>query len=356
MISYRRQRLLMSSFKRAFRWEFWPMWLFYIPVSIYIIYLTLRYRGLSFTAVNPGMSGSGFVCHEKSQSLIQLHTAMPELVAATLLLSHQKPIAEQLDACRQFMQDQQLHYPVIAKPDSGQRGVDVAIVDTEEQLTHYLLQANVDSIIQEYVGGIEMGVFYYRLPTQTHGKIFSLTHKCFPHVIGNGHDNLETLILAHPRLHYSARCLLEEHHSDLECVPAAGEVVDVVRLGSHCRGSLFLEGEPYRSDILESRVDQLSQSMPDFFFGRYDIRAQTLDSFQAGNFKVIEVNGVTSESTNMYDPQYSVFTAYRIMFKQWRLAFEIGRQNISRGYSGMSLFSLLNQLRFMNRGSDIHLS
>ena len=356
MFSYRRRRLLTSSFKRVFRWEFWPMWVFYIPVGLYILFLTLRYRALSFTAVNPGMSGSGFVADEKSRSLLQLQEAMPEYVAATLLLPRGQTVEQQLMTCQEFMASKQLTYPIIAKPESGQRGIDVAIVEDEEQLRAYLTQAHFDSIIQEYVGTIEMGVFYYRLPAQDQGHVFSLTHKCFPSVIGNGHDNLEHLILSHQRLHYMARFLLNQHHKELDKIPAKGEEVKVVRLGTHSRGSLFLEGEPYRTKNLEVAIDQLSRSLPDFFFGRYDVRSNDIESFKNGDFKIIEVNGVTSESTNMYDPKYSVFTAYKIMFKQWRLAFKIGQQNITRGHASMSFSSLLDKVRFMNRGSDIHLS
>ncbi|MEO0443511.1 MAG: carboxylate--amine ligase [Pseudomonadota bacterium] len=355
MFSYRRRRLLASSFKRALRWEFWPTWIFYIPVGIYIFLLTLRYRGLSFTAVNPGMSGSGFVSDEKSRSLLQLQAAMPKHVAATLLLRRGQPVEQQLSACDQFMLSQKLSYPIVAKPESGQRGIDVAIIDDKEQLRGYLSQAHFDSIIQEYVGSIEMGVFYYRLPIQNQGHIFSLTRKCFPSITGNGRDTLEDLILAHPRLHYMARFLLAQHRSELDQVPDSGEQVALVRLGTHSRGSLFLEGESYRSKALEVVIDQLSQSLPDFFFGRYDVRANDMDSFQKGDFKIIEVNGVTSESTNMYDPKYSVFTAYKIMFEQWRLAFVIGQQNIARGHVAMSFFSLLDKVRFMNRGSNINL-
>jgi hypothetical protein len=43
---------------------------------------------------------------------------------------------------------------------------------------------------------------------------------------------------------------------------------------------------------------------------------------------------VTSEATNIYDPQNSLIDAYRILFRQWRIAFEIGAQN--RAFSELS--------------------
>lgn len=53
----------------------------------------------------------------------------------------------------------------------------------------------MDTIIQEYIPGCEFGVFYYRRPDEQHGRIFSITEKRFPEVIGDGARNLERLIL-----------------------------------------------------------------------------------------------------------------------------------------------------------------
>ena len=46
---------------------------------------------------------------------------------------------------------------------------------------------------------------------------------------------------------------------------------------------------------------------------------------------ILELNGVTSEVTHIYDPAVSLIEAYRALCAQWRLAFEIGAENASRG-------------------------
>ena len=349
MFRYRQRRLFISSLKRSMRWEFWPVWLFYIPVAGYILLLTLRYRGLMFTAVNPGMEGSGVIGEKKSESLSILQSALPRQVALMELVSQQQPVSQQLAQCLAFIKAKHLNFPIIVKPDSDQRGIDVVIANDQSELAAYFNKTRFDTIIQEYVPGVEFGVFYYRNPPEPQGKIFSLTHKCFPSVVGNGKDTLEALILSHPRLHYMARFLLKLYSEKLQMVPAIGEEVKVVRLGSHCRGSLFLEGKQYHTSQAEAAIETISQQLPGFFFGRYDIRADSIEAFQRGEFKVIEVNGVTSESTNIYDPQYSLFDAYRILFKQWRLAFAIGQDNKSRGHATLRISELLNKARIMNR-------
>ena len=47
---------------------------------------------------------------------------------------------------------------------------------------------------------------------------------------------------------------------------------------------------------------------------------------------MIELNGVTSEATNIYDARHSLADAYRVLFEQWSLAFEIGAANRERGH------------------------
>jgi hypothetical protein len=75
-------------------------------------------------------------------------------------------------------------------------------------------------------------------------------------------------------------------------------------------------------------MDRISKTYDGFYFGRYDIRTPSVEDFQQGrNFKVVELNGVTSEATHIYDPRNSLWDAYRVLFAQWRIAFEIGAQN-----------------------------
>ena len=59
---------------------------------------------------------------------------------------------------------------------------------------------------------------------------------------------------------------------------------------------------------------------------------------------MLELNGVTSESTNIYDPNNSLLDAYRVLFKQWSIAFEIARQNRSLGAAVVPASALFKQM------------
>ena len=124
-------------------------------------------------------------------------------------------------------------------------------------------------------------------------------------------------------------------------VPAAGERVQLVEIGSHCRGAVFLDGTSLNTPALEEAIDRISHSHPGFFIGRYDIRTPSLPAFRNGTFKVIELNGVSAEATHIYDPAISLFEAYRVMFRQWSLAFEIGAMNRDLGDRPMPAMDIL---------------
>jgi hypothetical protein len=154
-----------------------------------------------------------------------------------------------------------------------------------------------------------------------------------------------------------ARFYLNKHEDRLWQTPEKGERVQLVELGTHCRGSMFLDGHALKTAKLEEAIDQISRGYEGFYFGRYDIRTPSIEDFSEGhNFKIIELNGVTSEATSIYDPQNSLLSAYRVLFEQWRIAFEIGAQNRRRGLRPTSVSKLINLMIEYRNNSQSHLN
>ncbi|MBC7931516.1 MAG: VTT domain-containing protein [Rubrivivax sp.] len=346
--SFRGRRLLVSRLRRIARWEFWPPYIFYPPVVLYVALLALKYRSLTlFTCANPAIPGGGFVGESKIEILRALSSSewSRERVAPAMRLGSQLRCDARMRDARSFMAEQSLGFPIVLKPDAGQRGEGVAVVRCEAELEDYLRREPHDTIIQEYVAGLEFGIFYYRLPNEERGQIFSVTEKRFPQVVGDGASTLEELILKDARAVPMACAYFERNASRLGDVPAAGEHVTLVEIGSHCRGAIFLDGARLKTDALEAAFNRLSKAFDGFYFGRYDIRTPSLEDFQRGeNFKVIELNGVTSEATHIYDPANNLLKAYRVLFRQWRLAFQIGARNRARGVEPTTLGALLKMV------------
>ncbi|MEM7392119.1 MAG: hypothetical protein AAF492_07185, partial [Verrucomicrobiota bacterium] len=233
---------------------------------------------------------------------------------------------------RDFMSEHGFDYPVVLKPDVGQRGAGVAIAESETDAEAYLADAAWDCIAQEYVSGDEFGIFYVRYPGQETGTIFSITDKQLPALVGDGRRTLEQLILADDRAVCMARFYLNLHRDRVYDVVPEGERIQLVRIGTHCRGAVFLDGNHLRTPELEAVIDRVSRTYDGFYFGRYDLRAASPEALSRGeSFKIVELNGVTSEATHIYDPKHSLLNAWRTLMEQWRIAFEIGALNAGNG-------------------------
>src|SRR5947209_14944739 len=194
----RARNKFLGRLKRWSRWEFWPPYIFYPPVVAYIVYLGIRFRSWTlFTAANPAIPAGGFVGESKHQILEQLKNAAQWLPCSTLLASGVP--SQRLAEAEEFMRQHGLQFPVVLKPDAGQRGSGVAIVRSPEQLCEYLTHSSFPAILQEYVPGEEYGVFYYRYPGSERGRVFSVTEKRMPVLLGDGTRTLEELILADDR-------------------------------------------------------------------------------------------------------------------------------------------------------------
>jgi membrane protein DedA with SNARE-associated domain len=314
------------------RWEFWPMWALYLPLLPYLLWLAVKHRGLTvFTAANPDIPSGGFVGESKFDILRSM-TDSAEHVARSVLVPAYGSRSRRAAIVRKFMEAARLSYPIVLKPDRGQRGAGVAVVRSQSELIAVLDSTPVDLVAQEYIAGLEFGVFYYRHPSERRGHIFSLTDKRFPMVIGDGHSTLETLILADARAVCLERLHRRVHRSRLASIPKRGEVVRLVEIGSHCRGALFLDGGHLVTGALEQAFDNIAQRFGGFYFGRFDVRTPSVEAFtRHGEFEVMELNGVTSEATHIYDPRHNFLNAYRVLAEQWRIAFEIGAANRQRG-------------------------
>jgi len=329
LATWRGRRLLLSHWRRLSRWEFWPMWAVYPPVVVYGLWLGIRHRSFTvFTAANPGIgAGGGLVGESKSEILTGLSGA-GDAVASWVLVAPGS-IEDRMTVARQFAEEN--GYPVVLKPDVGERGAGVVIARNEDEMRQAMTEDTGPLIAQAYVPGVEYGVFYYRYPQAARGEILAITDKRMPGVTGDGCRTLEELILADERAVCMAPFFIKKFGVRLDEVPVMGEQVVLTELGTHCRGALFLDGTHLLTSGLSAEIERVSRTFTGFYFGRYDVRAASEEAFRRGEFKVIELNGLTSEATSIYDPRHSVWFGWRMLCRQWRIAFEIGGANRKRG-------------------------
>ena len=129
-------------------------------------------------------------------------------------------------------------------------------------------------------------------------------------------------------------------------IPCHGERVALAIAGNHAQGTLFKDGRHLITPALEAAVDAIARQYDGFFIGRFDVRYTDREAFLAGrDLAIVELNGATAECTNIYDPERSLLAAYRTLFLQWRLVFEIGAANRRYGRPATSTERLLRLLR-----------
>jgi membrane protein DedA with SNARE-associated domain len=329
---------------RLWRWEFWPMWLFYAPVALYIAALIVKHRGFGVVAAaNPGLQDGGIVGESKHDILQRLPTEW------TIPSARVQPGASEVRTWRfvHALLQRGWRFPLIFKPDVGQRGAGVKLVRSLEDARRYLRAERGAVVVQPYHSGpYEAGVFYYRMPWWSTGRILSITDKHFPSVTGDGRASLRDLVWADPRLRMQAHTFVTRHRVDIDRVPAPGERVPLGLAGNHCQGTLFRDGSHLITEPLEERIDRIARSYDGFYIGRFDIRYADVERFKAGeDLAIVELNGATAESTNIYDPDRSLASAYRQLFTQWSLVFAIGAANRANGAEAASIGRLIHLLR-----------
>jgi len=333
--------------RRWLPWEFWPAWLFYVPVGVYYAWLAIRHRSLSVpTSANPGIATGGFIGESKLEILDQLQRTSPQFTAQAFPIEG-RTTSDRLLCLHRLCREHEITLPFILKPDVGQRGNGVKLIRSMRAALDYLQNVAAPVVLQRYVAGPhEAGVFYYRFPNESRGHIFAITEKIFPTITGDGIHTVEALIGADERAALMARTYLRRFASRRSEVLATGEVLKLVETGNHAQGCIFRDGMRLYTEALELVIDRISQQLSGFFVGRYDIRYESEEDFKHGsNFQIVELNGATSEATSIYDPGNSLFSAYRTLFHQWSLVFAIGAINRANGHTPSSLAELWRNWR-----------
>jgi len=314
-------------FTRLARFEFWPYWIFYFPMLFYGIYLALRARSpMYFSAANPGMKYGGVMGESKFKVLSGIPA---DFVPLSTLIRLPMTTGEILNKINEVC----LEFPLIIKPDIGERGKEVELIHSEGELKKYVTGKSGFYIMQEFVDSQEeFGVLYHRMPGETRGKVTSVVQKEFLTVTGNGRDTLGTLarseIRAQPRLDYLANKFAPSWNTILP----KGEKMRLEPIGNHCRGTSFHDANQLLGPELSAVFDTISTHIEGFYYGRFDLKVPSAEDMLAGrNIRILELNGVSSEVAHIYDPDYSLWQAWRDTAYHIKIIWEIALKNHSNG-------------------------
>lgn len=300
-------------------WEFWPLWLTAVPIVGMYLWFALRARHLFFFSnVNPAIPLGGAM-GESKRAILDL---LPSHVRpATAWVPARLPFDEVL----QRMAAAGITFPVVAKPDIGERGFLVKKADTPEALREHLQQYEADFLVQEFLEGpVEAAVMFCRYPDGRFA-LLSVCLKEFLSVTGDGHSTVADLLARHPRALLQQQRLEREQAQLLQYRAAAGQRVVVEYIGNHARGTRFVDACDLIDPAMTEAFEALCQRIPGVHFGRFDLKCASVDALKRAEGKVMELNGVLADPAHVFDPACGAWRAYRAYYQQWRLLYDLHR-------------------------------
>jgi hypothetical protein len=308
---------------KILKYEYWPLWLFYLPLIPAVIWFIIKHRSFSFYIyANPGIENGGFAGESKKRILDSID---PRYKPITNIFSPY----DDAETIKDYLNTSGINFPVIAKPDIGEQGKGVEKIISLEQLEKYVVSSKENFIIQEYVNApFEFGVFYIKHPGHLRGRVTSLTAKRFLSVTGNGVSTIEELMQLNDRARLQIVRLKKKGDVNLQRIPKYNEYVLLEPIGNHCLGTEFIDANHLINDRLNFVFDAIASSIPGFHYGRFDLRVPSVQDLQSGqNIKILELNGAGSIPGHIFDPSYKLLNAYIDVIQHWKAASEIAFLN-----------------------------
>ena len=319
-------------FIKLFHWEYWPFNVVYAPIIFVWFWFCLRARSLFFfSASNPTIQNGGFLMESK----MSIYDLIPQQYFPRTLFFPLHTAAEIVVAS---VREAQLKYPLIGKPDMGGRGRGVKKLDDEIALKEYAKTSPLDFLVQEFIPfELEVGIFYYRYPGDTSGKISGIVRKEFLSVVGDGDSSIEELLNKEKRFILQIETLQKTYGPSLQEVLPVNEIRELVPYGNHARGAMFLDDSHLVDAQLTASIDAVCKQIKGFYYGRMDVRYASWEDLRNGrNFGIVEVNGAGSEPTHMYDPKHSIFFAWKEIIRHWNILRKISLLNHRKGIPYLS--------------------
>jgi hypothetical protein len=329
-----------------------PTWLICVPLALQWLWLGARFGSVTLpSCANPAITAGGLVGEGK----LEYFRGMGAIARAATARHCSVTVAgdESGTALRDLLRRAGIDFPLVAKPDAGLCGYGVRRIDEMGQLQEYLaaFPRGETVVLQEYLPQAgEAGIFYVRVPGEEHGQVISVALRQFPQVTGDGSHSVAQLVASDAR---ARRVLASPRHRcsvDLSCIPAAGEVVRLSTVGSTRVGGLYLDGSALCTPALTAAIDRVARDMPDFHFGRFDVRFDSEAQLAHGTgFRIMEVNGAGSEAIQAWDPSTSLRRGFAAIFAKQRLLFEIADGMRRAGARPIGLLALARLNRRQRR-------
>jgi D-alanine-D-alanine ligase-like ATP-grasp enzyme len=329
--------------------EFWNTHLFHLPIYIYWLFLSIKARSLFFfSASNPGIENGGMIGESKIKIMQKINSKyLPKSIYYSIVPTATRVLEDV------FLEE--IAFPFIVKPDIGQGGWLVQKIHNVYELKKFLLRIRMPFIVQEFIDrSLEIGLLYYRFPGSKNGTISSLAVKELLHVVGDGRSTIIKLIQEHSRARKQLKKLLLNPKIDFNAVPSRGEKFVLTFMANHSFGTTFRNYNHVIDEKLTAVFDDLCKAIDGFYFGRFDLRCESLDDLKKGDFKILELNGAGSEPLHIFDPSEKVASAYSTALGHWSILYKISQLNKKAGIQFMKLRDAYAFCKKVQRIQSLH--
>lgn len=345
----------MRSKRSTSYFEFWPTWVMYLPVVVQWLLLSVRHGSLTLPLIaNPRLPLAGMVGGSKDLLMSQSTGACRAAILPWVLhVVDDTPALQQAQRAIDTALTQGIAVPFVCKPDMGCRGSGVKLIRTADHLAGAIASYPPGTaLVCQKLASFEpeVGIFYVRHPQEHSGSIPSLTFKHTPHVTGDGVSTVQALVQRDPRACQLEHLYASRNRDDWQRVLAPGEVHRLLFSASHCRGAVFQDARAHITPALTGAVDALMAGLPEFHYGRLDVKFRDIASLERGeHLEIIEINGASAESIHIWDKDATLTAAIKALLWQYRTLFQIGAVQRRRGVRTPGLRALLRHWQMERR-------
>jgi hypothetical protein len=307
------------------------MWVVYFPVSFYYIFLAIKARSFFFfSASNPTIETGGMFFESKWK----IFELIPKKYFPSTIYIEE---TDTLNIVLGKLNTHNISFPIIAKPDRGERGWCVQKINNEFELKEYVNKINIPFLIQAYVDyPLEFSVFYFRNPKSNQGKVTSVTLKKLLTIKGDGSSTIEQLILKNDRAFLQYHHLKKNKSIEFSKILKKDEEEVLVPYGNHVLGAMFINYNYIIDQQLNNKFDEISKQIDGFYFGRFDLRCTSIEDLKQGkNISILELNGAGAEPAHIYDPNFSFLKAQQVIAQHYKMLYQASATNNKNGVAYM---------------------
>ena len=311
---------------------------------VYYLYNAAKYKSLTFfSACNPALSFGGMLDDNKTEAYALIPDRyLPKMLVYDFKVDLEKQIVEKT-----------IEFPVVVKPNMGYKGYAVKECKDLKELQYFVskLDQKKEWLIQEYIDlKHEYSVMYYYCPVSKIKGLTSVSSKKYPFVIGDGITSMEKLIDQYENPYVDKYYLREKWESKFDSIPAKNQKIELHHIGNYSRGSKFYSLMQESDDQLASAMHNIFSGRDEIYFGRFDIKANSMEHVRKGEFKIMEINGAKSEPLHIYDPKYGFWSRIKDVRHHWKIMTRIVDERRAQGYQFPGNIEGLRSVQAVKRG------